>query len=714
MTVTVTNIVAGPFVATGDEQVIPFDFKVFTPGEVEVLVGADRVVLDPETYIVTPNRAIDGQVLEGGTITFLDGALMAGDTFRAVAKPAKTQELVFSDTGSRLHNLNEVADRAALRAIRAQYDGALEGAGAELIEAATEAGAAAGIAAGLSKADRSGGNLSTSEAISFREKLKQFFITPEDYGAVPNDISFDNAAAINAAEAAAEAAGVAVRFREGADYYFKSTIGGARDRLVWQGNRTRLIYNGASTTINLVELGDGTNIYVEQEIEGLEICSRTVMTAGAAVWAPKVARSNHRFDNIQGQDFGEEMVAAGIAADFHGVTLHGGYFADAVDNVRLWADAINAREYGWRVVGRAGSPQADFWPFVGKVSWAKIGGHVAGGFGGVYIGQNTTFIHNRVNLQVDRSVVNEPNREVFAKGTTFDVAEGNNLTTDANIVIDDVSNVRIDFVGCWISAGQSHGVWVKKHQGVMTFVGNRVIQMVGDGFRTDQAGSSFTLMVGNQITNNGGWGINGRVNNHSLSIGDNKLFSNAAGDINPAFINTGFTQSGASDFQKVTSREIVADGFNGVTAKFGFISDLYFYITRLGKDVNGVGGDPQFNYDDQDYDVYRRADNRREMYVGNTRIGYFTGDGYLSLGGGAEVQTKLVVTTTDASGNVLVAHGVTSGANRILSVTVRVGADGASKTMFNANWDGTNIGVNGTGQNNTKAVVTMLVARNDA
>lgn len=152
MTIVVTNIVAGPFTATGAEQEVAFDFKVFTREEVEVVYGSDRTAIDPDTYVVEPDRTIDGQVLEGGTITLLAGALPAGTMFNAVAKPAKTQELVFSDTGSRLRNLNEVADRAALRAIRAQYDGALEGAGAELIEAAAEAGAEAGGAAGVAAA----------------------------------------------------------------------------------------------------------------------------------------------------------------------------------------------------------------------------------------------------------------------------------------------------------------------------------------------------------------------------------------------------------------------------------------------------------------------------------------------------------------------------------------------------------------------------------
>ncbi len=152
MTITVTNIVAGPFTATGAEQEVAFDFKVFTREEVEVVVGAARTPIDPDGYVVAPNKAVDGQVMEGGTITLLDGSLAAGTIFNVVAKPAKTQDLVFSDTGSRLRNLNEVADRAALRAIRAQYDGAFEGAGSALIEAATEAGAEAGREAAADRA----------------------------------------------------------------------------------------------------------------------------------------------------------------------------------------------------------------------------------------------------------------------------------------------------------------------------------------------------------------------------------------------------------------------------------------------------------------------------------------------------------------------------------------------------------------------------------
>lgn len=140
MAITVTNIVAGPYVATGAAQSLPFAFKVFTPAEVEVIYGVDRTAIDPSLYTVTINKAVDGQVMEGGSILLSAGSAPAGQEIRVVAKPARGQALVFSDTTSRLRNLNEGLDRAALRALRAAYDGVFEGAGQEVLDLAEAAG----------------------------------------------------------------------------------------------------------------------------------------------------------------------------------------------------------------------------------------------------------------------------------------------------------------------------------------------------------------------------------------------------------------------------------------------------------------------------------------------------------------------------------------------------------------------------------------------
>ena len=149
MTITVVNIVAGPFLATGAEQTLPFGFKVFTPSEVEVVtgVGSGQVEVDPDLYTVTRNMGLDGQVAEGGSILLSAGAVTAGAQIRAIAKPKMTQEQTYSDTSSRLKNLNEGLDRSALRALRAAYDGALEGAGADILDAARIAGGEAAVEA---------------------------------------------------------------------------------------------------------------------------------------------------------------------------------------------------------------------------------------------------------------------------------------------------------------------------------------------------------------------------------------------------------------------------------------------------------------------------------------------------------------------------------------------------------------------------------------
>lgn len=192
MTITVTNIVAGPYVATGSAQSLPFPFKVFTPPEVEVIVGAERTAIDPALYSVTINKAVDGQVMEGGAIELSEGAVEPGVSVSVVAKPALGQELVFSDTASRLRNLNEGLDRAALRALRSAYDGVMEGAGQEILDLAAAAGAAAGLEAGAAasanKADRTGGNITPSDAPLFRGAI-QAAPSRIKRGATPRDVA---------------------------------------------------------------------------------------------------------------------------------------------------------------------------------------------------------------------------------------------------------------------------------------------------------------------------------------------------------------------------------------------------------------------------------------------------------------------------------------------------------------------------------------------
>ncbi len=121
MTITVTNIEAGPVAATGSAQTLPFGFKAFTEEEVEVyaLIDGVELISDPDDYSVTLNENADGSPAEGGSIAI---TAPAGRALYVRAKPRLAQGQVWSNQGSRLVNLNEALDRAALVALRARYD----------------------------------------------------------------------------------------------------------------------------------------------------------------------------------------------------------------------------------------------------------------------------------------------------------------------------------------------------------------------------------------------------------------------------------------------------------------------------------------------------------------------------------------------------------------------------------------------------------------
>lgn len=115
MTITVTNLVAGPFTATGLPQNLPFAFKAFTASELEVYYEVDgvQVVIDDGEYAVTLNENVDGTRAEGGSVAITWGGI--GAQLYVAAAPDFDQDQVWSNQGSRLVNLNEALDRAALR-----------------------------------------------------------------------------------------------------------------------------------------------------------------------------------------------------------------------------------------------------------------------------------------------------------------------------------------------------------------------------------------------------------------------------------------------------------------------------------------------------------------------------------------------------------------------------------------------------------------------
>lgn len=117
MSITVTDIDQGPFVATGDIQSVPYTFMTLTDEEIAVFydAGLGRVAIDQASFSVTRNTNIDGSPREGGSVTLNAGAAASGTSIYLRAAPRDDRDLVWSDVGSRLRNLNDEQDRLTLR-----------------------------------------------------------------------------------------------------------------------------------------------------------------------------------------------------------------------------------------------------------------------------------------------------------------------------------------------------------------------------------------------------------------------------------------------------------------------------------------------------------------------------------------------------------------------------------------------------------------------
>ena len=107
---------AGPFQGDGVQTQFEFEFKIFDPSEVRVMVSTDEGLseseLDSDTYSVVLND--DQDTTPGGTVT-LNTALATGSTMSILSAVPYLQTMVLTNRGGFYPDmLNESADRAVI------------------------------------------------------------------------------------------------------------------------------------------------------------------------------------------------------------------------------------------------------------------------------------------------------------------------------------------------------------------------------------------------------------------------------------------------------------------------------------------------------------------------------------------------------------------------------------------------------------------------
>ncbi len=255
--------------------------------------------------------------------------------------------------------------------------------------------------------------------------------------------------------------------------------------------QTVLKYTGASTNIDLLTIGDGTNGYANWYVGGFKITSTTTMTAASGFHVKKLARS--MISNLiwDGQD--------GTGK------LYNGAWFDGVDEVFVQGFEARGSNDAIRLNGLVSGYKAGLFLDQGKIASSAVGIRMGGAFGGLATGQ-VDVISNGSNLVVDTTLVTEANREIFlGELSNFDTA-----TVGDNIKIDDSLTTAMTVnIASWVATGPAAGIDIVHCAGCKISISSPVIwNHTGDGIKNQDPAAFISLGTSTLIHDNGGYGFN--------------------------------------------------------------------------------------------------------------------------------------------------------------------------------------------------------------
>lgn len=342
-------------------------------------------------------------------------------------------------------------------------------------------------------------------------------INLKDFGAV-GDGSADDTAALQAWLAAITAGKVG--YAPAGTYKFTSALSKAASRIAVVGDgayQTIFKYAGASTTIDLLTIGDGTSGYNGVVLSSFRVMSDTLMTAGTALRLRKIGRSSLHQIVVDGQDG-------------NGNLYHGLWFNE-VDNVDCVDWDVQAQADGIRVNG-GNDGRAGLMLHGGKVLDCAVGLRCGGDFGGLYIAQSD-IIANDINVLIDTTLVATANREIFFDQT----AALDSSNTGANLQISDTlatgsSIVHLD--GTWVAAAAQDGILIDASVAMtVAFTGGILKNNGRDGIRNASTSSTIVASPA-RCTSNAGYGINSTASNANIYVDGAAGYwaSNSSGNVN--------------------------------------------------------------------------------------------------------------------------------------------------------------------------------------
>lgn len=368
-------------------------------------------------------------------------------------------------------------------------------------------------------------------------------------------------------------------------YNFTTPLSKAASNIAIEGRdyQSVLMYNGASSTSDVITIGNQSYNSINWVLEGFRIDSNTTMSGGCGIHAYNFCRSRLNDVTLGGQDGNEKLFDLVWLDGMDYVYIHGMDYHGRGTGIR----ANSARN-------NTSAAAAGLFLHHGKIGgMGGWGMHFGGGLGGVYIDDLDIIacglLGTSGGVKIDNAMVGVQNREfMFGKGCSIDGNYGYGVLLNDSLI----GTGWCTFVGTWNCSNTLDALFVQNFgYATVQVVGGTYYKNNRDGIRMNSGLPTVLQIVGPDVRNNGRYGINAPA---GVSACEPWFANNLGGDI------TG-----------------------GVTWRSGTARDGTRYSTFSGNN-------PLEAYDSNDYMVFNRGTSEWEFYIGGVRRGRITASGFVN------------------------------------------------------------------------------------
>lgn len=302
-----------------------------------------------------------------------------------------------------------------------------------------------------------------------------------------------------------------------------------RNRIAISGEgsqQTVFLYAGSSTEIDLLTIGDGEASLTGWSLDGFGLNSTTTMTAGTGLRIKKLQNGNRLRDVSFSSPNTEKKLWDGIWFDNINVLTYEQFEID-VQNEGLIVNGATAVDSG-----------SDLTLDKGFIAFPTVGVHVAGGFGGLYVGQVLVYGALDKGYLQDNARVARGNRElVLSEFFVLDAAHTSNLHIDDPLSTNVSLQIDAFISGAGFIAPPTPGdgiVIASLPGGRVSINAAQVKSNKRHGIVIGDASTFIRIGSTTYVTDNAGYGLFSSVTTGNIRF-DGAALYNASGALSPNF-----------------------------------------------------------------------------------------------------------------------------------------------------------------------------------